>query len=227
MPVPVVHVTRTGANVMVDRLRTTATYSTEPKNIAWGTGGTGTETAGGAPPFAAAISDVAMFQEAAEARTAGTSSITTTTFTNDTYTVTGTITSLSAQTITEMGLFDSTTKPAATTLASPAIAATGTTTLNLASASGFATVYPYDIQVGVEVMQVSNLTGVAITMSRGANGSTAQSVIPIGEIITQGVAGGQTVIAGNVCFLHASFTGLALNTSDSIAFTVNVTLVPQ
>lgn len=222
-----VHVTRTGANVIVDRLKLQATYTTEPKNIAWGLGGVGTETAGGAPPFQAAITDVGMFQEAAESRTAGTSAITTTTTTNDTYTVTGTITSLSAQTVTEMGLFDSTTKPAATTLASPAIAATGTTTLNLASASGFATSYPYDLQVGVEVMQVSNLTGVAITMSRGANGSTAQSVIPIGEIITQGVAPGQTVIAGNVCFLHASYTGLALNINDSISYTVNVTFAPQ
>jgi hypothetical protein len=223
----VVHVTRTGANVIADRLKTQTTYTTEPKNIAWGTGGTGTETAGGAPPFTAAITDVGMFQESAEARVAGTSSITTTTTTNDTYTVTGTITSAGTQTITECGLFDSTTKPAATTLASPAIAATGTTTLNLASSAGFATVYPYDLQVGVEVMQVSNLTGVAITMTRGNNGSTAQSVIPVGEIITQGVAPGQTVIAGNVCFLHASFTGLALNINDSIAFTINTAFAPQ
>ncbi len=54
-----------------------------------------------------------------------------------------------------------------------------------------------------------------------------QTDIPIGEIVTQGVAGGQTVITGNVCFLHASFTGLALNNNDSIAFTINISLVPQ
>lgn len=221
----VVHMTRTGANVMISRFISTATYANETLHLGWGTGGTGTETPGGAPPFTASISDVAMFQEAAESRVT-LSSITTTTFTNDTYTVTGTITSGSGQTITEVGMFDSNTKPASSTV-NTLISSSGTTSVVLASGTGFATSYPYDVQVGVEVMQVSNLTGATLTVTRGANGTTAQTSIPVGEIVTQGVAGGQTVITGNVCFLHASFTGLVLNTSDSISFTINTTLVPQ
>lgn len=71
---------------------------TEPKFVAWGTGaGTTAKT------------DTTLFTEAAEARTSGTSSQVTTTVTNDTYQVVGTITSLSAQTITNAGLFDAST----------------------------------------------------------------------------------------------------------------------
>lgn len=68
---------------------------TEPKYVAWGTGA-GT----------AAVTDTTLFTEAAEARTNGTASRVTTTVTNDTYQVVGTITSLSNQTITNAGLFD-------------------------------------------------------------------------------------------------------------------------
>lgn len=68
---------------------------TEPKFVAWGTGaGTTAKT------------DTTLFTEAAEARTSGASTQQTTTTTNDTYQVVGTITSLSVQTITNAGLFD-------------------------------------------------------------------------------------------------------------------------
>lgn len=68
---------------------------TEPKFVAWG-------TAAGT----AAVTDTTLFTEAAEARTSGASSRVTTTVTNDTYQVIGTITSLSNQSITNAGLFD-------------------------------------------------------------------------------------------------------------------------
>lgn len=69
---------------------------TEPKYVAWGTGA-GT----------AAVTDTTLFTEASEARTAGTSSIVTTTLTNDTYKVVGTIACAGAgKTITNAGLFD-------------------------------------------------------------------------------------------------------------------------
>ena len=71
---------------------------TEPLHVAWGTGA---GTAG--------VTDTTLFTEAAEARTAGTSTQQTTTVTNDTYRVVGTITSLSGQTITNAGLFDAAT----------------------------------------------------------------------------------------------------------------------
>lgn len=86
-------VTNGGRKVITHRIKADGTYN-EPKYIAWGTGA-GT----------AAVTDTALFTASAEARTAGTSSIVTTTVTEDTYQVVGTITSLSNQTITEVGLF--------------------------------------------------------------------------------------------------------------------------
>lgn len=73
---------------------------TEPKYVAWGTGA-GT----------AAASDTTLFTESTEeARTNGTSSRVTTTVTNDTYQVVGTITvATSNKTITNVGLFDAST----------------------------------------------------------------------------------------------------------------------
>jgi hypothetical protein len=70
---------------------------TEPKFVMWGTGA-GT----------AAVTDTTLFTETTdEARTTGTSSRVTTTVTNDTYQVVGTITVATAgKTITNVGLFD-------------------------------------------------------------------------------------------------------------------------
>lgn len=88
-------VTNKGKEIYADRLMGSGT---EPKYVAWGTGA-GT----------AAVGDTTLFTEAAESRTNGTSSKVTTSTTNDTYQVTGTITSLSGQTITNAGLFDAAT----------------------------------------------------------------------------------------------------------------------
>jgi hypothetical protein len=70
---------------------------TVPKFVAWGTGA-GT----------AAVADTTLFTESAqEARTTGTASRVTTTVTNDTFQVVGTITVATAgKTITNVGLFD-------------------------------------------------------------------------------------------------------------------------
>lgn len=70
---------------------------TEPKFVMWGTGA---GTAG--------VTDTTLFTETTdEARTTGTSSRVTTTVTNDTYQVVGTITVATAgKTITNVGLFD-------------------------------------------------------------------------------------------------------------------------
>lgn len=81
-----------GLAITTNRMRGSGT---EPKYIAWGTGA-GTTVHG----------DTTLFTEAAEARTSGTSSQQTVAVANDTYQVTGTITSLSGQTITNAGLFD-------------------------------------------------------------------------------------------------------------------------
>ena len=72
---------------------------TEPVFVAWGTGA-GT----------AAATDTTLFTEASEARTSGTSTQQTTSVTNDTYQVIGTITCAGAgKTITNAGLFDAST----------------------------------------------------------------------------------------------------------------------
>jgi hypothetical protein len=84
-----------GKEIIVDRILGSGT---EPKFVAWGTGA-GT----------AAITDTTLFTEAAEARTTGTSSKVTTTTTNDTYQVVGTMTAAAGKTITNAGLFDAST----------------------------------------------------------------------------------------------------------------------
>ena len=52
------------------------------------------------------MTDTTLFTEASEARVAGSSSQVTTTVTNDTYQVVGTITADGGKTITNFGLFD-------------------------------------------------------------------------------------------------------------------------
>lgn len=84
-------VTNLGKAIVTNRIKG---VGTEPLNVAWGTG-SGT----------AAVGDTTLFTAAPEARTAGTSSQTTTTITGDTYEVTGTVTASAGRTITEVGLF--------------------------------------------------------------------------------------------------------------------------
>jgi hypothetical protein len=87
--------TNRGKEIIVDRI---LGNGTEPKYVAWGTGA-GT----------AAATDTTLFTESAEARTSGTSSKVTTTTTNDTYQVVGTMTASAGRTITNAGLFDAST----------------------------------------------------------------------------------------------------------------------
>lgn len=85
-----------GKAIVTNRLKG---QGTEPNYIGWGTGA-GTS----------AVTDTALFTEASESRVAGTSSQQTTTVTNDTYQVVGTMTVAGAgKTITNVGLFDAAT----------------------------------------------------------------------------------------------------------------------
>ena len=88
-------ITNAGHAIVTNRIKNGDTGATEPNFLAWGTGAT-----------AEAAGDTALETPAAEARVAGTSSRVTTAETDDTYEVTGTITSGSTQTISEVGLFD-------------------------------------------------------------------------------------------------------------------------
>jgi hypothetical protein len=85
--------TNAGKAIVTNRLNSGGTV---PQYIAWGTG------AGTSAP-----SDTTLFTEASEARTSGTVTQQTTTTTNDTYQVVGTITCAgSGKTITNAGVFD-------------------------------------------------------------------------------------------------------------------------
>jgi hypothetical protein len=182
----------------------------EPKNLGWGIGA-GT----------VAQNDVAPFAEAAEARVVGTSSLVTTTSANDTYQVVGTITSASNQTITETFLSDSASKPAATT-ANGAISTTGATSITVTSAAGFPGSGNYNIQIDSEVLLVTAGQGTTTwTVTRGVNGSTAATHLT-GAVITGGNAPGSTAVTSGSLLIHASFTGLALNTGDSLTATTKL-----
>jgi hypothetical protein len=214
--------TSNGRDILLDRFRNLGgtTYPNEPKIIGWGLGG----AAGG--PFTAATPDVAMFQEAPEARVTGTSSIVTTTTTNDTYQVAGTITCTQGggETITEMLLGDTTSKPAVNTVAAGGVVGSaGSTTLN--TGTNFTPGNNGYVQVRTEVMQVTAGSGTSVlTVTRGANGSSAISTIAASDVVTAGNAPGSTVVTNGDMFLHASFGGIALAQSDSIAFTATVQL---
>jgi hypothetical protein len=217
MSTNVVLLTAKGREILVNRLGANAGSFSEPKQLGWGTGG----IAGG--PFTAATTDVGMFQEAAEARVTGTASVVTTTTTNDTYQVVGTITSASAQTISEVLLSPESSKPVTAAVAAGGVVGSNSaTTLNTA-----ATFTPGNnsyLQVRTEVMQVTAGSGsTALTVVRGANGSTAISSIAAADIVTAGNAPGSTVVTNGDMFLHASFIpGLALNNGDSLQSTVQL-----
>lgn len=91
--------TNLGKAIFADRVRTTpATYTNAPKYIAIGVGATGAGRT-------AAAADTALSSEQ-ETRTSGTESVQTTSVTNDTYQVQGTVTATGARAVDEAGLFD-------------------------------------------------------------------------------------------------------------------------
>lgn len=87
--------TDAGRAVLTNRIKGSGT---EPNYVAWGTGA-GT----------AAVGDTTLNTESAESRTAGTNTRQTTSVTNDTYQVVGTITATATRAITNAGLFDAST----------------------------------------------------------------------------------------------------------------------
>lgn len=210
-------VTFTGDSIVSARLIGTSPTQGEPKILGWGLGG----VAGG--PFTAAASDVAPFDEAPEARVTGTSTQATTSTVSDSYQVVGTITAGITETIAEVFLSDSATKPFATTV-------TGGTVVGSNSATGLTVAATYTpanntyIQIRTEVLKVTAGTGTtSLTVTRGQNGSAAISTIANADEVTCGNVppAGTGSGTGNL-FVHASFTGLALNSGDSLQSTVTV-----
>ncbi len=195
---------------------------TEPKNIGWGTSGI----------TASASANVNLFNPATEARTAGTSSILTTTQLGDTYQVTGTIVcAVAAKTITEAALFDTTTLAVASTVTNSLTAAGTSVTLgaNIGPTSG-----NYYAQLETETILVTGANSLTLTVARGVLGTTSlvhSAAVPIvggGDGGAGGWTTGQTAAwlpaqGGNI-FLHADFAGIGLNQNDSVSFTFSDTL---
>lgn len=196
----------------------------EPKNIQWGT----------SADTGSLKSDVNLFAPATEGRVAATSSIVTTSYLGDTYQAIGTITCLAAaKTITEVGLFDTTTPSTTTTLAASLSSGASSVTFGANPAPTSGNSY---VQVDNEVILVTGANSTTLSCSRGQLGSTAAAhangaVATIGGDGGAGTAGatsGQTATVGAAqggnCFIHADFAGVALNVNDSISFTITDTL---
>ena len=88
-------VPNTGKAVLSGRMIGTTPTQAEPHFLGWGTGAT-----------AGSATSTDLSTPASEARVSGTSTQVTTTVTNDTHQVLGTITATGAKTITNVGVFD-------------------------------------------------------------------------------------------------------------------------
>lgn len=193
----------------------------EPKNIGFGQGN---KTPG--TDVTALASDKALGAEivangAQTARIAGTSSQVTTTNTNDTYQVQGTITCNlgGGLAITEAGLFDTNAWPAQNTVATQGtLSGTATGTFTITSATGFPTAST-DYQIDQEVM-TGTLAGTTVTITaRGANGSTA-AAHTVGSIIT--VASPTGTGAGGILTAKGDFAVVNLAQNDTLQLTAKV-----
>lgn len=193
----------TGKGIVTARMRGSGT---EPVYIGFGTG-SGTS----------ATSDEALFTEVtSQGRVTGTSSQQTTTVTNDTWQVQGTLTAGGTLAITNSACFDNGTTPAQTTL--NGTITSGATSLVVASASGFPGSGNYDIQIESEVMTVTAGQGTTTwTVTRGVNGSTAASHTSGVFVTAAKVASG----GGNM-FVKGDFAVKNLNASDTIQSTITL-----
>lgn len=215
--------TYSGRSILWNRMKGNGT---EAKNIGWGTSAV---TASAAP-------NVNLFTPATEARTAGTSTLATTTQLADAYRVVGSITcAVGAKTVTEAALFDTTTLSPTTTISNSLT--TATTGITIGSGSGLPGSGNYYMQLEAETVLVTAGQGTTtLTVTRGVIGSTAavhSSGVPLtlggdGGAATGGATSGQTATvaasAGGNIFIHADFAPISLSVSDSINFSFTDTL---
>jgi len=206
--------TTKGKEIGTGRMIGSSPTQAEPKNISWGYNPSS---------LTAASTDVSLFQEGAVARTVGTSSQVTTTTTNDTYQVTGTITATGSRTVAEVALFDSATQPAQATVTTGATSVVGSSSnTNLYSTANFNPGQNNFVQIRTEVLKITDANGNSTlhTVTRAQNGSTAISTIAASDPIEQGNPPGQTGVTGGSGFLHADHSSDGLATNDSIAYTI-------
>lgn len=208
--------TYSGRSIMWNKVRGSGN---EPLNIGWGDSAV----------TSAINSNVNLFKPQTENRTAGTPTLTTTSFLADTYRVIGTITATAAKTITEAGLFDQISLSNTTTVS---VSMTNSqTNISIGSVSGFPTTGNYYAQIENETILVSGANNTSLTIVRGRLGSTSATHVS-GTPFTIGGDGGasgsgatseQTAAFaasnGGSMFAHADFGGIALASGDAIAFT--------
>lgn len=215
--------TASGKTILWKRMKG---QGTEANNIGWGDAVS--------PVTGSANSNVNMFKPQTEARTVGSSSLGTSAQLGDIYIVIGTITCTNAgKTITEAGLFDTTTASPLTTVAVSMTAAQ--TTISIGTATGI-TSGNYYAQVENETILVAGAAATSLTITRGRLGSTsaahasgvAFSVGGDGGASGSGATSEQTATVGAAqggsIFAHADFGGISLNVNDAIAFTWQDTL---
>ncbi|MFE5140324.1 hypothetical protein ACFRDV_22050 [Streptomyces fagopyri] len=205
-------VTAKGREMIAGRMRGSTPTQAEPLNAAWGNNPAG---------LTAAATDVGLFKEASESRVAGTSSITTTTTPNDTYSVSATFTSGSTQSIGEVALSDSASKPTAVDAvqtSSTVIGSNSATSLIVASGGNFS-VNQY-IQVRTEVMKITAISTNTLTVLRAQNGSAAISTIALNDVVTGGNIPGVSNVTNGSVYFHAEHGAQNLSSGDQVSYTL-------
>lgn len=205
-------VTAKGREIIAGRMRGSTPTQAEPLNLAWGQNPAG---------LSAAATDVSLFKEAAESRVAGTSSIVTTTTPNDTYQVVGTFTAGSGQTIAEVALSDSASKPTAVDsvqAGSAVIGSNSATSLVVANGANFS-VNQY-VQVRTEVLKITAISTNTLTVTRAQNGSAAISTIASGDTVTGGNIPGVSNVTNGSLFFHAEHGAQTLSSGDQVSYTL-------
>ncbi|MFJ5217184.1 hypothetical protein ACIP98_20980 [Streptomyces sp. NPDC088354] len=205
-------ITSKGREIIAGRMRGSSPTQAEPLNLAWGNNPAG---------LTAAVTDVALFKEATESRVAGTSSLVTGTTPNDTYQVTGTFTAGSGQTISEVALSDSASKPTAVDsvqAGSAVIGSNSATTLVVANGANFST--NQYIQVRTEVLKITGISTNTLTVTRAQNGSAAISTIASGDTVTGGNIPGVTNVTNGSLFFHADHGAQTLSSGDQVSYTL-------
>lgn len=210
-----------GRSILWNRMKGNGT---EAKNLGWGDSAV----------TGSASSNVNLFKPQTEARTAATSTLVTSSQLADVYQLVGTITCLvGAKTITELGIFDTTTLSTTTTLAASITASATTATFG---ANPGPTTGNYYCQIENETILVTGANSTTLTIARaqlGSAGAIHAISVPAtiggdGGAFSGGSVGGQTATVaaanGGSMFAHADFAGIALNINDSISFTVTDTL---
>lgn len=174
-----------------------------PKYIAWGTG-SGT----------ALLTNQALFGEAPQdGRATGTISTISTNVANDTIQVVGTLTASSNKTITNFGIYDSSTLPA-TYVLQTAINSSTTNIISFVPIYGTTPSYPFNVQIANEVVSVTSSAGTNMwNVTRGVGGTIKYPSIAATTPIT--------TVSGNLYGI-ADVESLELNSGDSVTITFEI-----